>query len=638
MLHLPSFKMELALMKPIDSKWETEGQVDSQLRYGSPGEDKERTSLPEATPAPSPDLSSLLHSGIQALGKHELRLHSSVERLIELEDRLAKGRFHLAFLGQFKRGKSTLLNALIGEEIAPCSVIPLTSIPTLVRYSESKQVSITYIDGHSHAIAPGEIADFVTEERNPHNRKKVRQVEVGHPAPLLSQGIVLIDTPGIGSTFTHNSQTTLEFLPHCDAALFLISPDPPITEAEVIFLRTVRKQLDHFFFVLNKADTLDHNERGQLIEFFYKVLREQIGVDNPISLFTVSARQGLQARLAKDDSLWRSSGMAEIERFLINFSAREKTEVLHRAVTKRARDIGFEVNLQIDLERRSLEIPLEDLDQRIDIFDRKIDEISKQRQSAADILVGDQRRTSRFIEERADSVHEQVTSQIKSWMQDFFSKHQGRMEFDEMETQFHQQIEKSFPEMFREQAGLFFAELRQRLQQALGNQISRSNSLFEEVQKTAAEIFHISYHPIDLDAGLPQLKDVFWETSAPSIMLGTISLQAFQEFMPRRMRFRRVEKRLQEEADRLIGHNVENLRWNAIRQVDDAFRLLTREIDLRFQALIEGTRGALQAASESRKKNADSVQEEMAKLRKFGESMRVWTEQLEALLSKETHP
>ncbi len=625
-------------MKPAKSNGATEHQVDSHLECCSLGEDTERSSLSSTTQNPSSDLPSLLNSGVRILGEDGAKFQNFVERLAELQDRLAKGRFHLAVLGQFKRGKSTLLNALIGEEIAPCAVIPLTSIPTLVRYSESKQVSITHIDGHSYAIAPQEIADYVTEERNPHNRKKVRQVEIGYPAPLLSHGIVLVDTPGIGSTFTHNSITTLEFLPHCDAGLFLISPDPPITETEVIFLRTVRKQVDHFFFVFNKVDTLDHNERGQLIEFFYKVLREQLGINNQISLFTVSARQGLQARLAKDDSLWRSSGMAEIERFLINFSAREKTEVLHRAITKRARNIDFEVNLQIDLERRSLEIPLEDLDQRIDIFDRKIEEISKQRQSAADILVGDQRRTSQFIEERAGAVHEQVETQIKSWMQDFFSKHRVRMDFAEMKTQFHQEIEKTFPEMFREQATLFFAELRQRLQQALGNQISRSSSLFEEVQKAAAEIFHIPYHPIDLDAGLPQLKDVYWETSAPSIMLGTLSLQAFQKFMQRRMRFRRVEKRLQEEADRLIGHNVENLRWNAIRQVDDAFRLLTREIDLRFQALIEGTRGALQAASESRKKNAESVQEEMAKLREFGESMRVWTEQLEALPAKETHP
>lgn len=620
-------------MKSTKSNWATERDVDSHLKCCSLGEDTERSSLTSVTQNPSSDLPSLLNSGIHTLGKDESKFRNSVERLAELQERLTKGMFHLAVLGQFKRGKSTLLNALVGEEITPCAVIPLTSIPTLVRYSETKQVSITYMDGHFQAITSGEIADYVTEERNPHNRKKVRQVEVEHPALLLSKGIVLIDTPGVGSTFTHNSRTTLEFLPHCDAALFLISPDPPVTEAEVTFLRAVRKQVDHLFFVLNKSDYLNHDEQSQLIEFFCKVLREQLGLENPVHLFTVSARQGLQARLTNDAALWQASGMAEMECYLINFAAQEKTKLLHRAIAKKTRDIGLEVNLQIDLERRSLELPLEDLDQKIETFQKKIMDISKQRQETADVLSGDQRRISQMIEDRANAAGEHVHGQMKSWMQDFFSPDRDQGDFKETETRFHQQIGKFLPATFGQEAGLFFAELRKLVQQALENQLSRSHALFAEVQKAAAEIFQIPYHPIDLDASLPQLKDVYWETKAWSGLIGAIPIHFYARLMPQGMRIRKLQATLGEEADRLVAQNIENLRWNAIRQVDETFRSFTREIDAQFQALIEGTRGAMEAASRNRRENAASVQELIVKLLQFGESMRVWTEQLDALLS-----
>lgn len=201
-------------------------------------------------------------------------------RLRELQERLTTERFHLAVLGQFKRGKSTLLNALIGEPLLPTSVVPLTSIPTFLLPGPNRHVRIRFLDGRIEEFADlscdraAEIlANYVTEERNRKNNLRVAAAEVEHPSPLLHIGVVLIDTPGIGSTFRHNTDVTLKFLSQCDAALFVVSGDPPVTEVEVEFLNAVQTKVTRLFFVMNKADYLGDEERSPAVKFFKKVLR-----------------------------------------------------------------------------------------------------------------------------------------------------------------------------------------------------------------------------------------------------------------------------------------------------------------------------------------------------------------------------
>jgi len=182
--------------------------------------------------------------------------------LSDLSNRFSEGRFHLAVLGQFKRGKSTLLNALIGEPILPVGVVPLTAAPTFIQFGEAPKIRVRYQDsrpegefcGASTAERCDYLAGFVTEKGNPRNRHGVAEVQVDLPAPILSDGLVLIDTPGIGSTYRHNTTVTLDFLQQCDAALFLVSADPPISDVELEFLRQIREKVPRLFFVLNKID------------------------------------------------------------------------------------------------------------------------------------------------------------------------------------------------------------------------------------------------------------------------------------------------------------------------------------------------------------------------------------------------
>ena len=178
--------------------------------------------LSERTEAKS-EPSVLIDELVQALASLEGGFSPIVGQLNDLGERVRERRFQLAVLGQFKRGKSTLLNALLGEEILPTSVLPLTAIPTYIAWGEKRKATVYFEDGRAPEECASEelrafLARYVTEKENPENRRGVARVEVAHPASILARGVVLIDTPGIGSTFRHNTSTTLSFLPQCDAA------------------------------------------------------------------------------------------------------------------------------------------------------------------------------------------------------------------------------------------------------------------------------------------------------------------------------------------------------------------------------------------------------------------------------------
>lgn len=132
-------------------------------------------------------------------------------RLHMIKEQLISNCFNLVILGQFKRGKTTLINSLIGKEILPSSVVPLTSVVTILKYSEEVSCVVSMEDGNEKKIRIEELPDYVTEKGNPKNIRGVRCARIGYPSPFLEKGILLVDTPGVGSTFLHNTETTYEF-------------------------------------------------------------------------------------------------------------------------------------------------------------------------------------------------------------------------------------------------------------------------------------------------------------------------------------------------------------------------------------------------------------------------------------------
>jgi predicted GTPase len=221
-------------------------------------------SPPTETPVSMDGASRLLRLGRLA---QELGAEPVAEEARELAARVSEGRFYVACVGQFKRGKSTLLNALVGHEVVPTGFVPVTAVPTVIRFGDKPHARVRMRDGAWRDVAMTDLKEYVTEELNAENKKAVDGAEVFVPSPLLSSGMCFVDTPGLGSVFTGNTATTQAFIPHIDAALVVVGADPPIAGEELALVEEVGKQVQDLILVINKADRTTDPERAAAVKF-----------------------------------------------------------------------------------------------------------------------------------------------------------------------------------------------------------------------------------------------------------------------------------------------------------------------------------------------------------------------------------
>jgi ribosome biogenesis GTPase A len=229
----------------------------------------------------------------------EFGCEGAEEEAKDLSERLLEGRFYVACIGQFKRGKSTLLNALVGDPVLPTGVVPITTVRTILRYGEKRSARVRFEGGTWKDLPTEDLVQYVSEEQNPENAKSVAGVEVFVPSPLLADGMCLVDTPGLGSIFAGNTAATQAFVPQIDAAIIVVGADPPIAGEELALVEAVGKHVRQLLVVLNKADRATEAERQIAGPFTRKVLEKRLG--RPVGpIYEVSAFE----RLEKNENGW----------------------------------------------------------------------------------------------------------------------------------------------------------------------------------------------------------------------------------------------------------------------------------------------------------------------------------------------
>ncbi len=278
-------------------------------------------------------------------------------QISELRKRLSGGKLRLAVLGQFNRGKSTFINALLQLHVLPASVLPITSVPTVITYGSRHECTVSFLNDKPPQKAQDSLdainkllIKYVAEENNPQNRLQVADVTVECSSTILHHGTVLIDTPGFGSTHIHNTQTTLDLLSSCDAALFLLSADLPITQLEVDFLKNVQKHVPRIFFIFNKTDLLGGEELEKTQNYIRGILSRELPLTGDIRLFPVSAIQAERSKYG--DKMWGASGMEVIKTEIIDFMLREKYFTLAEALNSKLHSALSHTRKLLDSEKQ----------------------------------------------------------------------------------------------------------------------------------------------------------------------------------------------------------------------------------------------------------------------------------------------
>src|SRR5512133_1371015 len=282
----------------------------------------------------------------------------------ETAARLQALRLEGAVVGEFKRGQSSLINALVGREVLPVGVLPRASVPTVLEQGEEGLV-VEYTDDRQEQYRLDQLARFVTEEMNPGNRLGATRVTARLHTPLLDAGVRLVDTPGVGSVHEHNTRSTDAYLPNLDAAVLVTSADPPISAAERAFLERVLAHAVRLFVVLNKADYLAAGDLDRTVAFTERVVR-QVLPDWPGPVYPLSARPGV----GDPEKVRRFT--ADLTRFLREERAAVAADSARRSA---ARGLGS-LQLALELERRAASLPAEELATRRAQFAAAVDRLA----------------------------------------------------------------------------------------------------------------------------------------------------------------------------------------------------------------------------------------------------------------------
>ncbi len=299
------------------------------------------------------DLAEAIQRGLRLLDQQAER--ESHNKLRSLLTKLAEDRFVLAVVGQFSRGKSSLMNALMGMDRLPVGIVPLTSVVTKVCYGNPERVLIEYPNSALKSEIPlHKLPEFVTESGNPGNRRQIVAAEVQLPSEFLRRGIYFVDTPGIGSAIRENTQTTKQFLPEADAVVFVTAFDSPLGREEIEFLREVREHVRKIFLVVNKVDLIPSGEQNRVLAFIHDLLAKEAGIEVP-RLFAVSASQALGAKLSSSAGELARSGVGPLEDALVDFLTGEKTSEFLARVCERAIASIAEMDPPIVLRDKSSE-------------------------------------------------------------------------------------------------------------------------------------------------------------------------------------------------------------------------------------------------------------------------------------------
>jgi GTP-binding protein EngB required for normal cell division len=271
----------------------------------------------------------------------------AAEHCQNLVVQLAEDRFNLAVVGQFKRGKTTLMNAILGRDLLPTGLLPLTSVITTLCYGSMERVVLRRKEWVGEQEIPlTQLTDFITERGNPGNEKKLLEARVELPLPFLRRGLHFIDTPGIGSARHENTATTYAFLPQRNAVIFVTSVDAPLSEAEERFLIDLRGQVRQLFIVVNKLDLLGQTEREEVLAYIQTRLEQLVGIGDAL-LAPLSARDGLAAKLNHDDTRLQESGLAAFEQTLTTFLTEQQGRTFLVSILDRALRLFAEAGLML---------------------------------------------------------------------------------------------------------------------------------------------------------------------------------------------------------------------------------------------------------------------------------------------------
>jgi small GTP-binding protein len=553
--------------------------------------------------------------------------------LDDLRGRLAERRLRVLVAGEAKRGKSTLINALLGRALLPTGVTPLTALATTVRYGREEGAAAVFRDGREESFPLSALNDLVTERGNPGNRRNLASVAVVADAPVLARGVELVDTPGTGSVYAHNTAEAEAALETMDAAVFVLAADPPVSASERELMARVAELSVNMFVVLNKADYLagydvgrgpgltvftpgdaadcgvdtaggegwgrgganGGSELAEALEFTKRVAGEATG--RSVRVYPLSARAALSGGdpgftvFAKDFTAYLEQGRESDLRLSVAAHARRTTGSL--------RDEAV-------LARRAAQMRTGAAAGRVEAFAARLAAVGGQRQDAADLAAAESARMLAGLNAAAEQAVRDCAASVGGRMEALLVgdlRSGGPAEIERTGRARLAELAVAAAEAWRQQQAEQLEEGLARLDARLTRELQAE---LDAVRDAAAELLGLDLAvPGPGERLAPDLR--FFYLVAEQAGQTELLAGAARRGLPGEAGRRRARAYLHREAATLVPQQIGRARADLQYRLAEATRQLTRAVADRYADSTGRLESALRTAAATRTATADDV-------------------------------
>lgn len=356
-------------------------------------------------------------------------------------DKLNENIFKIIVVGEFKRGKSTFINALIGEKLLPMGITPTTASVNVLRYSDNPKAILKYKNETEKEIKIDELNFFATTKNTDFN--KLSLIEVYYPTALGKEKVEIIDSPGVNDIDEQRVEITYDYIPKCDAAIFLLSATQQLSSSERDFINNkINKYINKIFFILNKVDQLNENEKKEALNY---VKNEIAHVSTTNKIFPVSSKLALKSISNSNKEDLVASGLEEFQKELFTFLLKEKGTVLINNSLNKVRNsiLKFYNNLKVRIS--AMEQSMESFIENVNKSKIEFDLINKEKNLIDDFITNKKNKVIKtitedltftfsaflpkidtklkeLVSENAEEIEKQLTSYLKQLINDWNNK------------------------------------------------------------------------------------------------------------------------------------------------------------------------------------------------------------------------
>ena len=264
-----------------------------------------------------------------------------------LVDKLSNSNMTISVIGQFKRGKSTLSNCILGKNYMPVGIVPITSAVTKVVYGR-QSAEVCFENGEVRPVEIDDLSAYISEQENAQNKLGVKEVVIHSESDFLKNGITYVDTPGVGSFHKNNTEVAYDYMKESDAVIFLLSVDSPINQIEIDFLQSTKEYAGKFYFAVNKIDTVSTGDLEAYTGYCAGLLSE-IMETSAIKLMPVSAKTG--------------EGVEALKSAILRDLSASIREIMQESTRKKLIDIIGSALKELQFYRSAMSMPYEELDE-----------------------------------------------------------------------------------------------------------------------------------------------------------------------------------------------------------------------------------------------------------------------------------